>query len=62
MSWADCQRSAGSLARHALTSRSKAGGLSGWSEETGGGSEFRIDAMSPAWLEPEKALRPAAIS
>ncbi len=61
-SCAVCQRSSGSLARHVLTTRSSAGGVIGAAVEIGGGSAERIDAISDAWLFPEKAFCPVAIS
>lgn len=61
-SCADCQRSAGSLARQVRTRRSSSGGLRGCCSETGGGSVVRIAEMSAAWLAPEKALAPVSIS
>ena len=61
-SWAVCQRSSESLARHVLTTRSSAGGDIAWIVEIGDGSSFMIAEMSEAWLMPEKALRPVAIS
>ena len=57
-----CQRSSGSLIRQAATTRSRAGGVSGWRREIGGGSEARIAAMRLALLLPLKALSPVAIS
>jgi hypothetical protein len=57
-----CHRSSGSFERHFLTSRSKACGDVGWTEETEGGSADMIDVMSDAWLDAEKAFRPVAIS
>jgi hypothetical protein len=61
-SWALCQRSSGSLARQLATTRSRAGGVSGWRREIGGGSEASIAAMRLAWLLPLKARWPVAIS
>src|SRR5450759_1773523 len=61
-SWAACHRSAGSLAREVRIRPSSAGGLIGCREETGGGSEVRIAEMSDAWLVPENAFLPVAIS
>ena len=57
-----CQRSSGSFIRQAATTRSRAGGVSGWRREIGGGSEARIAAMRLAWLFPLKARWPVAIS
>jgi hypothetical protein len=50
------------LARHVLTTRSKAGGVMGAAAEIGGGSAERIDAIKDAWLLPAKAFCPVAIS
>lgn len=55
-SFADCQRSSGSLARQFLTTRSSAGGDIGWIEEIGTGSLDMIAVMSDAWLVPENAF------
>ena len=56
------KRSSGSLARQVLTTRSRAGGAIGWTVEIGGGSEPIIEVISDAWLVPEKAFLPVAIS
>ncbi len=42
--------------------RSSAGGEVGITADTGAGSSFMIEEMSDACDEPEKALRPVAIS
>ena len=57
-----CQRSSGSFARQRLTTRSSAGGVIGDTAEIGAGSSFMIDEMSEAWLAPENAFLPVAIS
>src|SRR5215472_13456393 len=57
-----CHRSSGSLARHVFTSRLRAGGDIGWKVEMGAGSEDMIAVMREAWLAPEKAFFPVAIS
>ena len=59
---ADCQRSSGSFARQVFTIRSSAGGDSGATDETDGGSADMIAVISDAWLEAENAFRPVAIS
>ena len=64
-SFASCavwKRSSGSLARHVLTTRFSAGGIIGEISEIAGGSSRRIAPMSEAWLVPEKAFLPVAIS
>src|SRR5437870_11337605 len=61
-SWAVWKRSSGSLARQVRTTRSSAGGVIGWSVAIGAGSSFMIDEIKDAWLDPEKAFRPVAIS
>src|ERR1700693_802174 len=64
-SFASCavwKRSSASLARQVLTTRSSAGGVIGWSAAIGAGSSFMIAEISDAWLAPEKAFRPVAIS
>jgi hypothetical protein len=57
-----CQRSSGSLARHIDTTRSNAGGVSGWIVEIGGGSRSRIDATRLARVFASNARRPVVIS
>ena len=57
-----CQRSSGSFARQVFTTRSRAGGDIGWTVEIGAGSSFMIEEISDAWLVPEKAFLPVAIS
>jgi hypothetical protein len=57
-----CHRSSGSLARHFLTLRSRADGVSGWLAAIGGGSCSRIAATRLAWLFPSNAFFPVAIS
>ena len=57
-----CQRSSGSLARHVVTIRSSAGGVSGWRVEGEAGSELMIAEISEAWLVPENAFFPVVIS
>src|SRR5262249_27757825 len=57
-----CQRSSGSFARHCLTTRSSAAGVSGWVAEIGGGSSFRIEPIRLACVLPAKALLPVSIS
>ncbi len=42
--------------------RSSAGGVIGWTVAIGAGSSFMIDEISEAWLDPENAFRPVAIS
>ena len=44
------------------TTRSSAGGDIGWTVEIGGGSSCMIAEISEAWLVPENALLPVAIS
>ena len=61
-SWADCQRSPGSFARHPWTSRSNAAGAAGCSEDTAGGSVVMIAEAIAAGLSPANARRPVAIS
>jgi len=64
-SFASCavwNRSSGSLARQVLTTRSSAGDVIGWSVVMGAGSSLMTAEISDAWLAPEKALRPVAIS
>ena len=61
-SLAVCQRASGSLARQRRTSRSSAGGASGWLRVSGGGSAVRMAAMRLARLAPSKAGRPVSIS
>ena len=41
-SWALCHRSSGSLAKHFFTTRSRTGGVIGWSFESWGGSSFMM--------------------
>src|SRR5690242_15805059 len=62
MSWALCQRSSGSLARQVFTTRSRAGGVIGCTMDRAGGSEDMIEEINEAWLAPEKAFFPVAIS
>ena len=59
---ADCQRSSRSFARHVFTTRSSAGGVIGATAEIADGSEDMIDEISEAWLAPENAFLPVAIS
>src|SRR5262249_37392137 len=59
---ADCQRSSGSFARHVFTTRSSAGGDIGCTVEIAGGSAVMIEEISEAWLAPENAFLPVAIS
>ena len=61
-SCAHCQRSSGSLARQALTTRSRPGGTSGVSVAIGGGSVRRIAAITLAWLVPVNGRCPVSIS
>ncbi len=61
-SCAVCQRSSGSLARQVLTTLSNAGGVIGATVDTGGGSVPMIDEINDAWLLPENAFFPVAIS
>src|SRR3989442_1602119 len=58
----DCHRSSGSFSRQVFTSRSSAGGAIGDTSEIDFGSSRRIAETSEAWLEPENAFRPVAIS
>jgi hypothetical protein len=62
MSCAVCQRSSGSFARHVRTTRSNAGGVIGVTVDTAGGSDPMIEEMREAWLLPENAFFPVAIS
>ncbi len=62
MSWALCHRSSGSLARQVLTIRSKAGGAIGETWVMGSGWLDMIAEISDAWLVPENAFLPVAIS
>jgi hypothetical protein len=55
-------RSSGSLARQVFTTRSSAGGVIGWIEEMASGCVWMIAAMSDAWLLPENAFLPVAVS
>ena len=55
-------RSSGSFERHVLTTRSSAGGVMGWTAEIGCGSVCRIAPIRDAWLTPENAFFPVAIS
>ncbi len=57
-----CQRSSGSFARQRLTTRSSGGGVVGAIAEIGAGSSFMIEEISEAWLAPENAFFPVAIS
>src|SRR5262245_2194991 len=57
-----CQRSSASLARHFLTTRSRAGGDIGWTLEIGAGSLDMIAVINDAWLVAEKAFFAVAIS
>ena len=61
-SWAVWKRSSGSFARQVLTTRSSAGGIIGWSIAMGAGSSFMMAEIKDAWLEPENAFLPVAIS
>ena len=56
------KRSSGSFARHVLTTRSSAGGIIGAASAIDGGSSRRIEPISDAWLLPENAFLPVAIS
>jgi hypothetical protein len=56
------QRCSGSFARQARTTRSSASGASGEISEIGRGSSFMTAEMSEAWLSPENARFPVAIS
>ena len=62
MSCALCHLSSGSLARQTLTTRSRAGGVIGWIVEIAGGSEDMMEEIRLAWLLPENAFLPVAIS
>src|SRR5262249_41434693 len=62
MSRALCQRSSGSFARQVFTTRSRAGGVIGASDERDAGSDDMIEEISDAWLAPEKAFFPVTIS
>ncbi len=62
MSLAACQRRSGSLARHFRTSRSRPGGVSGWSPLMGSGSRSRMAAITLACDSPANGRRPVAIS
>lgn len=62
MSCAVWKRSSGSFARQVRTTRSNAGGVIGWIVETGVGSSFMMFEINDAWLVPENAFRPVAIS
>ena len=55
-------RSSGSLARQVLTTRLNDGGVIGAISEIAGGSARMIAEIKDAWLVPEKAFRPVAIS
>ena len=57
-----CHRSSGSFARHVMTTRSSAAGVSGCRLATGGGVSFKMAPMRPACVLPSKALRPVSIS
>ncbi len=61
-SWALCQRSSGSFSRHLFTTWSSAAGITGWTDEIGGGCEARIAAIRLVFDLPSKARRPVAIS
>src|SRR5580704_12195758 len=61
-SLAACQRFSGSLARHFFTTRSRAGGVMGWSDAIDGGSDSRILAITLAEVFPSNAFLPVAIS
>src|SRR5712692_11252020 len=56
------KRSSGFLARHVLTTCSKAGGVSGWVAEIGSRSFSRIALATLIWLLPANARLPVAIS
>jgi hypothetical protein len=62
MSWADCHRASGSLATQMRTTRSRACGEAGCSEEIGDGSADMMALIREAWLAPENAFFPVAIS
>ena len=62
MSWALCQRSSGSLARHLSTTCSNAGGVSGCSSAIGRGVSLTIAAMRLVLVFPSNARCPVAIS
>ncbi len=57
-----CHRSSGSLARQVLTTRSSAGGATGWIVEIGGGSLPIIAAINVAWFFPSNAFLLVTIS
>src|SRR5262245_7188002 len=57
-----CQRSSGSFAMQVFTTRSKAGGDMGCTVDIDGGSEVMIEEINEAWLVPENAFFPVAIS
>ena len=57
-----CQRSSGSFSRHFVTTWSSAGGITGWTDEIGGGCDERIAAIRLVFDLPSKARRPVAIS
>ncbi len=61
-SWALCQRSSGSFSRHFFTTWSSAGGITGWTEEIGGGCVERIAAIRLVFDLPSNARRAVAIS
>ena len=61
-SWADSGARPGPLRGTDFTSRSRAGGVTGCSDETGGGSLLMIAEMTLASLSPANALRPVSIS
>ena len=61
-SWALCQRSSGSFSRHFFTTWSSAGGITGWTDEIGGGCDARIAAIRLVFDLPSKARRAVAIS
>ena len=50
------------FARHVVTMRSSAAGVTGCSVVIAGGSTCRIAAMMLAWLFPSNAFRPVIIS
>src|SRR6266498_2477162 len=62
MSCAVCQRSSGSFARQVLTTRSNAGGVVATTVDAGAGSDVMIEEIRDAWLRPENAFFPVAIS
>ncbi len=57
-----CQRRSASFSIHRRISLSSAGGVIGWRVARESGSELMIAEMSNAWLAPENAFLPVAIS